>query len=101
MADFPGIQEVDEYDTSGRYDSTERLQTEYSEDDTVEQLSFIKQELFKWVETGTALLCSFLYLSFYEPLKLPVEIALIPLMLLDIKTIITKYLGYKKTEMYF
>ncbi|CAG9310228.1 unnamed protein product [Blepharisma stoltei] len=99
MNSFPRIPEVDEFNTSERIDNGERLQTEYAEEDTEEQLLCIKQELKRWIELAIALMFSFIILATYENLKLPIELALIPLMILDIKTLSFKITLFKRTEL--
>ena len=93
----PAIQIPEENSPSDRHNTSERLQTEYNDDSSYDIL-FSANQVKKWLHLGIVYFCTFLLLILWEKDVLPIQVSIFPLILGDIKLLISSILSLKLCE---
>lgn len=81
-----------------RRDTSERFQTEYADNEFPQVFNVATSELSRWLQLGTAYFCVFLLLIFWKKAFIPLQVCLVPSLLLDTKILASNFFELQKCE---
>lgn len=93
------IYEADEFNTTERNNTAERLQTEYHEEDQSFRLMFTKSELTRWLEMITFSLAALICLCLLDLAGVPVILAILPMGAYEVRLFYVSRQKIRNSEM--